>query len=1369
MYSSISDVDKIKRARNPRESANIIEILTFSWMLNLLKTARKRDLNENDLYATLNNHKSSLLGNELEKKWKNELINAKNANREPSLLRVLFQMFAGQILIIALVQILIDVVLRFTRPILFGGFLMYFTPVGINNVDKKHAYMYALGLVMNLMLCIILNRYVMSELSHCGMKIQVACSSKIYRKALRLSKLSLEDSTAGLAINLLSNDLNRFEEGLRCVNYVWLCPFTSIAIIYYMWLEIGVSCLFGVCVVLMTIPFQAWLGKKMVEFRLKIAQRTDQRVRLMNEIISGIHVIKMYTWEKTFTLFVQYARKMEIGELKKNTYMKIILQSLKICYIRYALFLSIMAYLLLGNKIDTKKMYITIVYFDVLKTMVVSYFPKSITAISEMLSTIERIQNFLLYDEKCKQETLFLKPTAENVSCNNENVLFGEVISYSCNSDGRQFTEQSNADICSIVVSNATAKCSLNQPENCLNDIELTIESGHLVAIIGPVGSGKSSLIQVILGELPLSKGSVSVHGVVSYASQEPWLFNGSVRQNIIFSSPIDESRYSKVIQVCALETDLTQLPYGDRTFVGDRGVSLSGGQRARINLARAVYKQADIYLLDDPLSAVDTSVGKHLFDKCINGYLREKTRILITHQTQYLKNVDKIVVMENSNITGEGSLQELQTNSLDLLKSLGCMEETPIINDQDTLSKNEAESNYSHPLHVLSLTATDNNNKSTGINKERVEMTEQQSSGNALENNYSAYISAGGSVCQILFLIFICILTEILGTGGDWWISYWMILEDNVFSNVTNVSGTIINNTLIDNDPFKISLLWPISHQSCVIIYNILIISFLVVIIIRTIILRSFFTRTSINLHNKMFNAIIRATMFFFNTNSSGRILNRFANDMGTIDESLTRPILDTVSNGLCFIAIIFVIGQSNIYFYIPVFFTTILSYYTMVYYLSTSRSINILERVSRSPIYGHMDTSFRGLITIRAFEAEDILIKEFDDRQDLHSSAAFVLIYSRNAFSLVINLISLTYFSILTFSFLVIDHDNTYGGNVGLVITQAINLMNMLQLGILQTTEIDNFMLSVERVLEYANLPQESALESTPDKQPPDEWPSEGQIVFKKFCLRYSPDTPYVLKNVNIKIQPMEKIGIVGRTGAGKSSLISALFRLALNEGSIIIDGVEIHDLGLHDLRSKLSIIPQEPILFSGTMRTNLDPFNEYPDHILWNALDEVQLKDIVEDLPGGLNAKISESGANFSVGQKQLVCLARGILRSNRILILDEATANIDSKTGALIQNTIKHKFRLCTILTIAHRLDTVMDSDKVLVMDRGTMVEFDHPYCLLKNKNGFFCKMVDQTGEVTALLLRTMAKESYKTLNGTTELPSKMIVSGLDDYS
>ncbi|KAL5233639.1 hypothetical protein ACI65C_001049 [Semiaphis heraclei] len=1336
---------KEERPPNPRARANIFEIFTFSWIFDLFKIGRERDLEFNDLYVPLNNDRSSLLGIELQKRWKIDIVNANKKNGDPSLLRVLVQMFGVKLMFYGLILAFVEIVLRMSQPILIGGLLEYFNPDKPDAKDLNHAYYYASGLLLNMLLNIILFHYAQMEMGHLGMKIRVACCSAIYKKALRLSKTSLGETTVGQVVNLLSNDVNRFDIAFIFIHFLWVGPLQSIVVTYFLWQELGVSSLVGVAIFLVFIPLQGWLGKKTSKYRSRTAPRTDERVRLMNEIISGIQVIKMYTWEKPFAVLVQFARKMELEQIRGVLYIRVFLQSFVIFHLRIAFFISILSYVLLGNNINTQKVFVILSYLKILTTMTV-FFPQGILTLAEMLISIKRIQTFLLQDENRKHDKLWsLQP---EVTSKNSN----EMLNFNSDHFATNINENENDQLGNfgIDVLNASAKWVPNQPDNSLNNINLTVRPGRLVAIIGPVGAGKSSLIQSIIRELPLCDGSISVRGTVSYASQEPWLFNSSIQQNILFGSPMDHNRYKEVIQVCALKTDFKQLPYGDRSLVGERGVSLSGGQRARVNLARAVYKQADIYLFDDPLSAVDTHVGKHLFEKCIKGYLKEKTCILITHQIQYLSSVDQIVLMENANILVEGSYQELQSSGLDFTKLLKSSEEstseTEIDSKNETNDNLEKISDLSRQGSLKSISSSIDENKLNETHVAPIEVAETRSSGKVSHSVYLSYVSAGGNIFKILFLVFICIFTQVLGTGGDYWISYWVDLEDRVFRKEESKSTNISNFM-----PYMTSdTPWVISRHSCVIIYTVINVAMIIVVLIRCATFVSVFIGTSMNLHTTMFNAITRATMYFFNTNSSGRILNRFTKDIGAIDEMITLPSLDFIYNALSLIGIIFVVGIVNVYLLIPTFFIGILFYYTVVYYLSTSRSIKRLEGISRSPVLGYLNASLQGLSTIRAFDAEEVLSREFDDHQDLHSSAWYIFISSTEALGFALDMICLAYISILTFSFLVVKND-TFGGNVGLVITQAMSLTGSLQWGIRQFAQLDNQMTSVERVLEYTNVPQEPALESEQDKKPPKEWPDKGQIVFENFYLRYSLDAKHVLKNLNIQIQEMEKIGIVGRTGAGKSSLIGALFRLALNEGNITIDGIEIHELGLHDLRSKMSIIPQEPVLFSGSMRKNLDPLDEYPDHALWNALEEVELKTVVEDLPDGLNSTMSEGGSNFSVGQRQLVCLARAIVRSNKILILDEATANVDSQTDALIQNTIRNKFRSCTVLTIAHRLNTVMDSDRVLVMDAGTIVEFDHPYNLLKNKDGFLYKMVEQTGSETSDLLQSMAAESYLTKN------------------
>ncbi|XP_027849228.2 ATP-binding cassette sub-family C member 4-like [Aphis gossypii] len=1340
--------NKQKLPSHPRVNANILEILTFGWIYKLFKTGNKRDLEVNDLYTTLNDDLSSSLGNELEEKWKIELANAKKVNRSPSLTKALIRTFGLKFMLYGFFQLIVELVLRMLQPLFIGGLLSYFNPNNLSNNTHNidYAYMYATFLSLNMLVTLVMYHAIQIEILHSGMKMRIACCSMIFKKALRLSKTALGETTAGQVVNLLSNDVNRFDSVVIFLHYLWIGPLQTLIITYFLWQEIGVSSIVGVATLLLVIPLQGWIGKKISEYRLNTANRTDERVRLMNEIISGIQVIKMYTWEKPFASFVEYARRKEINEIKGSSYCRAVMVSFASFHTRIALVFSIFSYVLLGNYISAQQVFVITSYYNLLRTTMTGFFPLGLSVVAETLISIKRLQKFLLYEEKQDQTVYHSKSDNTNANGDRKVIYTNDNLApVDIKSNDNEVPQLNNIG---IVVTNATAKWLDSQTENSLENINLNVIPGRLVGVIGPVGSGKSSLLQAILRELPLSKGKITVNGVVSYASQEPWLFAGSVKQNILFGSAMDHERYEKVIQVCALKTDLKQFPYGDKTIVGERGVSLSGGQRARINLARAIYKQADIYLLDDPLSAVDTHVGRHLFRKCIKGYLRDKTCILITHQIQYLSSVDQIILMDKGNVLIEGSYDELQKSDLNFTKMLGSPIETTIVSRNESIKNNTNTNNrrigYNRQVSIQSVTSSIEEFQFNEVQEQPVEVSENRTSGSVSKSVYSSYFFASGNSCKIFFFFIICILTQVLVSSGDFWLTYWVNLEERVFYRMRTASDT-------DEPKF---LWWSISRDTCFIVFIVLTLIMIVAIIIRSISFVSVCMKSSMILHNKMFTAITRATMYFFNTNQSGRILNRFSKDMGAIDELLPVTLMDCLQIGLVLIAIVIVIGIINFYLMVPTFIIAIIFYKFRVFYLSTSRSIKRLEGVTRSPVFTHLNASLQGLTTIRAYGAEKLLCDEFDNHQDLHSSAWYIFISSSRAFGLWLDIICFIYIVIVTYSFLIIGN-TTYGGNIGLAITQAISLAGMFQWGMRQSAELENQMTSVERVVEYTNAPQEDALESSPEKKPSAEWPMHGKITFQHFYLRYSIDSPFVIKNLNINIKPMEKVGIVGRTGAGKSSLIGALFRLAINEGNIIIDDIEIHDIGLHDLRSKLSIIPQEPILFSGTMRTNLHPFNEYPDHVLWNALDEVELRQIVEKLPDGLNSKMSEGGSNFSVGQRQLVCLARAIIRNNKILVMDEATANVDPQTDAFIQNTIRNKFRMCTVLTIAHRLNTVIDSDKVLVMDAGTMVEFDHPYNLLKDKNGFFYKMVEQTDPANVQLLHNIASESYNSMILTKE--------------
>ncbi|CAI6363623.1 unnamed protein product [Macrosiphum euphorbiae] len=1311
-------------------------------MSNLLKIGRQRDLKEIDLYTTLDDHTSSSLGDQLEKTWRSELSNANLANRKPTLLRALIRMFGAKYMFLGIVFCILEIIFKISEPILLGELLEYFNPDNNKYSDIRYAYICASGLLISLFITTVINYSIEQEMLNQVMKTRIACSSIIYRKALFLSTKALDETTVGQMINLISNDVNQFDLALPKLHYLWIGPLQTIVLTYLMWQEIGVSSLIGIATFFFFIPLQGWMAKKMAYIHLKTAKKTDERICLMNEIILGIQVIKMYTWEKPFSKLIEYLRKLEVKQIKGSTFIGFISLSFKVFQTRFQLFVSIILYILLGNHISVRKVYVLTSIYNILHFSMAVLFRFSLLKVGELIVSNKRIENFLLLGEK---DQISKCSSKSDTSVEND-VIQSLIVDDDITNNSKDFKNNTKLDDdFSIVILNATAKWANDQNSNTLEKINLIARTGRLLAVIGSVGAGKSSLIHAILRELPLCEGKISVRGVVSYAPQEPWIFSGTVQQNILFGSQMDKKRFQKIIDVCALKSDLKQFPLGDETIVGERGITLSGGQRARINLARAVYKQADIYLLDDPLSAVDVKVGKHLFEKCIIDYLKEKTCILITHQAQYLSDVDQIVLMENGKIVTEGSYNNLKASSFEFANLLGSSEVTNIENEIETnnININNADSRLVSSLHGSNNSIISSKYENQ-INDVQSPKNNKISSLQSSKNIFRSYILAGGSTPNILFCIFMFLFTQVLTTSGDVWLRIWVNHEVYEYHKLLNTSYN--NNTPVPRDSNSASLLLSNFQLHFVMIYVILMVSLIVTAIIRSAVFVNITTKASINLHNQMFNSIIRNTMFFFNTNSTGQILNRFSKDMGAVDKILPNIFMDFIQVVFFISGTAFIVALTNIYLLIPTFIMGIIIYKLRYFHFNTSQGVRRLEGETRSPVLAHMNASLQGLTTIRAFRTEGILSREFDKHQDLHTSASYLCTCLNQGFAFWLDIICIIYLCIVIFSFLVIGN-SIYGGSVGIVLTQVMALLGRLQWAVKQSTALENLMVPVERILQYTHLPLEDTLQSTNVKRRPKGWPYAGKIVFKDFNLRYSSDSPYVLKDLNIQIQTMEKVGIVGRTGAGKSSFIGALFRLALNEGKIFIDGVDIHEMELKDLRSKLSIIPQEPVLFSGTMRTNLDPFDEYSDHALWNALDEVELKDFVEDMPDGLNSRMSASGSNFSVGQRQLVCLARAIIQKNKILILDEATANVDPITDKLIQNTIRNKFRFCTVLTIAHRLNTIMDSDKVLVMDFGKIIEFDHPYSLLKNTDGFFYKMVEETGKDTAYFLHSVASESF----------------------
>uniref|UniRef100_A0A3Q4I1K4 Multidrug resistance-associated protein 4 n=1 Tax=Neolamprologus brichardi TaxID=32507 RepID=A0A3Q4I1K4_NEOBR len=1198
---------------NPLATASFFSRVFLCWLTPLLQLGQKRRLEENDMHSILKEDQSEALGEELQRFWDREVRHATKELLKPKLTRVLIKCY-GRCYAVAGIFVFFLETIKVIQPLLLGKIILFFEN---GDPDDQRslgmAYVYAAAMSISTLGLTILQHLYYYHVQRTGMRIRVAMCHMIYRKALRLSAKSMGQTTTGQIVNLLSNDVNRFDEITLNLHYLWVGPLQAVVIIVFLWYEIGASCLAGVAVIALMMPIQTWFGKLFGIFRSKTAVLTDNRIRIMNEVVSGIRIIKMYAWEKPFSALVTEVRRKEIHQILKSSYLRGLNMASFFASSKITVFVTFTVYALLGNTITASSVFVTASLYGTIKLTVTLFFPLAIEKLSEAVVSIRRIKNFLILEElERKNLALPLEGKMENAI---------EIEALTCYWDK-----------------------SLDAPS--LHNVSITAESHQLLTVIGPVGAGKSSLLSAILGELPYDTGTLKVRGQISYAAQQPWVFPGTIRSNILFGKQLNPKKYERVLRACALKKDLQMFPDGDLTLIGDRGATLSGGQKARVNLARAVYQDADIYLLDDPLSAVDAEVGKHLFEQCICGLLKNKCRILITHQLQHLRTADQILVLKKVEVA------------------------------QTITEETRAEGNVS--CHV-----------------------------------YLKYFTAGCNTLVLMVIILLSIIAEVAYILQDWWLVYCVDSGMDVTSSFR-----------------KFDLNFYLG------IYSGLTAAAVVFGFARSLVIFHGLVRSAQTLHNSMFSAVLHTPVSFFDVNPIGRILNRFSKDVSQMDSMLPITFVDFYQLFLQNVGVIAVAASVIPLILIPVVPLLIIFLYLRSFYLRTSRDVKRLESTTRSPVFSHLSLSLQGLSTIRALKAEERLKKAFDAHQDLHSEAWFLFLMTSRWFALRLDSICSIFIALTAFSCVLLRH-GLEAGEVGLVLTYAVTLIGNFQWTMRQSAEVENMMTSVERVVEYTELKSEAPLE-TPQRPPPD-WPSQGMITFDRVNFFYSKDGPSVLKDINATFQPKEKVGIVGRTGAGKSSLVSALFRLAEPQGKIYIDGVVTSEIGLHDLRQKMSIIPQDPVLFTDSVRKNLDPFNQHTDEDLWKALEEVQMKSVVEELPGKLEAVLAESGSNFSVGQRQLLCLARAVLRKNRILILDEATANVDPRTDELIQKTIREKFRDCTVLTIAHRLNTIIDSDRILVLDSGTIQELDCPFTLLQNKEGALYKMVQEMGQAEAAAL------------------------------
>ncbi|XP_063733833.1 ATP-binding cassette sub-family C member 4-like isoform X2 [Eleginops maclovinus] len=1299
------EIKKKDGTGNPLSSAGCLSKVFLCWLIPLLQLGQKRSLEENDMPRVLPEDQSQVLGEELHRCWDHEVRKATKNLRKPNLTRALIKCYGMSYAVAGLFTISLEAI-KVIQPLLLGEVILFFEKY---HSDEQRSlcmlYVYAAAMSISTFALTIIQHLYYYHVLRTGMRIRVAMCHMIYKKALGLSSESMGQTTTGQIINLLSNDVNRFDEITLNLHYLWVGPLQAMVIIVLLWYQIGPSCLAGVAVLALMVPVQTLFGKLFGIFRSKTSVLTDNRIRIMNEVVSGIRIIKMYAWEKPFAALVTDVRRKEIRQILKSSYLRGLNMASFFASSKIIVFVTFTVYVLLGNTINARSVFVTVSLYGTIKLTISLFFPMAIEKLSETAVSVRRIEEFLLLEE------------IDRKSC------------------GLSLEEKKDS---SVEIEKMTCYWDKSLDAPSLQNISITVKPHKLLTVIGPVGAGKSSLLSAILGELPRDSGNLKVKGQLTYAAQQPWVFPGTVRSNILFGRQLNHQRYQKVLSACALKRDMELLPDGDLTLIGDRGATLSGGQKARVNLARAVYQDADIYLLDDPLSAVDAEVGRHLFEQCICGLLKKKCRILVTHQLQYLQAADHIIVLKEGHIMAEGTHNELQSSGLNF-QSLQRSDEDQgrwiRSQEHDKLSLLSKKTNNSHSSQS-SLLVPESKYTEQQLPAETVgTMAEEtRAEGNVSSHIYLKYFTAGHSPVVLVFVVLTSVLAEGAYIMQDWWLAYWARGEFRN-STVGDVSvGSVINATRLEQESdltFHLGIYAGLTAAAVVFGY------------IRSLVVFHGLVRSSQTLHNSMFSAVLRTPVRFFDVNPIGRILNRFSKDISQMDSLLPITFVDFYQLFLQNVGVIAVAASVIPFILVPVIPLLFMFLYLRRFYLRTSRDVKRLESTTRSPVFSHLSSSLQGLWTIRALKAEERLKKAFDAHQDRHTEAWFLFLMTSRWFALQLDSICSVFVAFVAFGCILL-RDGLNAGEVGLVLTYAVTLVGNFQWTVRQSAEVENMMTSVERVVEYTELESEASWET--EKPPPPDWPSKGLVTFDRVSFSYSPEGAAVLKDVSFTFKPNEKVGIVGRTGAGKSSLVSALFRLAEPQGKIYIDGVLTSEIGLHDLRTKMSIIPQDPVLFTGSMRKNLDPFSQHSDEDLWRALEEVQLKSVVEELPGKLETVLAESGSNFSVGQRQLVCLARAVLRQNRILVIDEATANVDPRTDELIQQTIRDKFRECTVLTIAHRLNTIIDSDRIMVLDSGTIQELDRPFTLLQNKEGALYKMVQQTGRAEAAALLKAASES-----------------------
>ncbi|TMW58096.1 hypothetical protein Poli38472_011684 [Pythium oligandrum] len=1257
--STISADEPSNPLASPLDRANMLSFVTLWWIQGLLRRGYKEPLKHADVWELPHRDQANTLQMRFDEAWANECARAQRKSTKPRFGVALWNT-TKDTMVLAVVMIVLHAACLLIQPLFIKAIIAHLEDEeGTFGIDS--GYGLALLLAATALIGTTAVNFSAFLTSRAGSNARMIVVNAVYQKVLRLSATVRRSMNTGEIITLASVDSERLLEAYVIGLWLIISPVLLVVVCILLGWQMNVYVgLAGAGAVALILTQVLSTARSVGQYRRRIAALSAERVKLTSEVLQGIRAIKFYGWEVAIQQQIQQARVREVVLLRKYNFMRLY-NSVLLMFAPMAInAVCFMVFVLLGHEINVTTTFAVLALTNATR-LPFSVLANSSVYVSEAMTSTTRVGNFLQAGEVQKVEE----------------------------------DDTTGGPSCELSLRDASFQWVEDAPTPTIDRISFSIVPGTLTIIVGKVGSGKSSLVNAILGEMLQTKGERVVRGDLAYASQQPWIQHQSLRENILFGETYEAEHYERVLMACQLLPDLEMLEHGDKTEIGERGINLSGGQKARVSIARAMYRvrHCDFLILDDPLSALDVHVANAVFAHGVNGIAAAKTRLLVLNSHYHLlPAAGRILVMEDGSISGDGTLEELS-------------HKFPFLVSSSTNSENKHGDAAANTTKNPSLAvAQDEEDTQDDKKPAKLMVEEDRAVGSVTKKTYAKYLASSGWSVAIVtaLLVLLFTLVQVVIFFCDWFVSRW------------------------SKGVYQLS-----EYQSMGIYLGLIGLS-AVLTLGRGILFTEMGVRCSEKIHATYIRKVLLAPVTtFFDVTPVGRILNRFSRDLDQVDSPLPYYALMMLTIWFQMGAAFIICAVSTpfvLILYVPL---TGAFFYVTRFFQRSARELKRLDSISRSPFLNLVSETVHGIDTIRSYGRTDDFSRKCRELLDENGKCYFAFATSTRWFAMRTDWLVSTILGVV--AILIIATRSSVGQvAAGLGLTYAAQLTSIFQRVIFQATQVESYMTCFERISYFDTLEKEGEA-LRPAKVNP-QWPQTGAITFENVSMRYRPELDLVLQDVSFTLLSGEKTGVCGRTGSGKSSLMSVLFRLVeCANGRVLIDGVDIASMPVQALRAKLTIIPQDPMLFSGSLRLNLDPFQEREDAELWEVLRKVHLFDVVKRWGQGLDFQVAEKGDNISVGQRQLLCIARALVRQSKVVVMDEATANVDQESDKLIQQTVRESFagNDTTVLTIAHRLETIMHSDKILVLDAGRVKEFDSPQALLLKTDGIYRSLVESS--------------------------------------